>query len=131
METQKAKKVHAGDLHFEHKLWTSQLNLYKEQLMIFQTRLDEVARQNNNKEVMIQVEQFQNKFVIQQNHIDKLLQEFRRDEHHLAKLAQANIEAFDHRLFQDHENERQQIETFVAIYTELKNEFYEFLAAKL
>jgi hypothetical protein len=131
METQKIKKVHADDLHFEHKLWTSQLNLYKEQLMIFQTRLDEVARQNNSKEVMIQVEQFQNKFVIQQNHIDKLLQEFRRDEQHLAKLAQANIEAFDHRLFQDHEKEREQIETFVAIYTELKNEFYEFLSAKL
>jgi hypothetical protein len=131
METQKIKKVHADDLHFEHKLWTNQLGLYSEQLIIFQNRLDEIARQNTSKEIMMQVEQYQNKFVIQQNYIDKLLQEFRRDEQHLAKVAQANTVAFDHRLFQDHEKEREQMEIFIKLYTELKNEFYEFLAARL
>lgn len=127
MGKQQVKKVHAEDLHFEHRQWTSQLNLYKEQLASFQKRLEELARRNNQSEVTMKIEQFQNKIILQNNHIDKLLQEFRRDEQHLAKLAQENTTAFDHRLFNDHEDERKKMDTFVAIYTELKNEFYDFV----
>jgi hypothetical protein len=131
METLKGKRVHADELHFEHKLWASELNLCAEQLKVFQNRLEEVAQKNTNKDILIKVEQLQNQFIIQKNHIDKLLQSFKRDEHHLATLAQANTTAFDHRLFEDHEQEREEVNTFKSIYSAMKNEFYEFLAETL
>ena len=128
METQKTKKVHADDLHFEHKLWANQLNFYRDELIILQNRLDEVALKNNEKEVTIKIEQFQNKLTIQNNHLVKLRHDIQGSEKQLAASAEKNPIAFDHHLFQDHEGERKKVEVFTTLYTELKQDFYKFAA---
>jgi hypothetical protein len=42
----KSNKVHIDDLHFDHKVWKRELNFYKDELMVFQNRLDEVGQGN-------------------------------------------------------------------------------------
>jgi hypothetical protein len=131
METQKVKKVHAEDLHFEHKLWANQLSFNKEELSIFQNRLDELARHNNQIDVTIKIEQFQNKLSIQTNHLEKLKHDIQRSEQHLAAIAQKNVTAFDHKLFEDHQEERAKMETFTALYADFRKEFYKFVGENL
>jgi hypothetical protein len=125
---EKTKKVHADDLHFEHKLWNNQLSFYNDELHIFQNRLDEVARRNNEKDVTIKIEQFQNKFLIQKNQLDQLKHDINHSEQKLAASAEKNPIAFDHHLFHDHEGERKKVETFAKLYSELKQDFYTFIS---
>ena len=51
-----------SDLHFEHTAWNGELSFEKDELKIFQNRLEEVASRWTTKEVMFKVEQFKNNF---------------------------------------------------------------------
>tara|TARA_B110000503_G_scaffold136286_1_gene218352 strand:+ start:932 stop:1123 length:192 start_codon:yes stop_codon:yes gene_type:complete len=55
-------KVYMSDLHFEHTAWNGELSFEKDELKIFQNRLEEVASRWTTKEVMFKVEQFKNNF---------------------------------------------------------------------
>ena len=57
------------DVHQEHAEWISKLNFYKDDIKIFNTRLEEIVSKNNGEEVLAEVERFQNQFIIQRNNI--------------------------------------------------------------
>ena len=40
--TKTAPKKHIDELHFEHKLWTSKMRFYMDELSIFENRLSEL-----------------------------------------------------------------------------------------
>ncbi len=124
----KTPKVHAQDLHFDHKLWLNQLDFYKQELEIFQKRLDEVAVRNNSEEFRRGVSHLQNQILIQNEQADMHIHDFKSAEQKLEKIILENPVAVDHRLFDDHTYERTRMETFVKIYTDFKDELYQFLA---
>lgn len=57
-------------LHSEHREWLNKLDFYKDDLVVLRQRLEEVAARNTLREIMAQVEHFQNLFIIQRNEID-------------------------------------------------------------
>jgi hypothetical protein len=63
-------KAKIYDQHAENTEWTSKLNFYKDDIKIMTGRLEEVASKNSSKEVLAQVEHFQNQLIIQRNNID-------------------------------------------------------------
>ena len=66
-------KAKIYDQHAENTAWTSKLNFYKDEIKIIKGRLEEVAAKNSSKEVLAQVERFQNQMIIQRNTIDEAI----------------------------------------------------------
>ena len=56
----------------DHSTWLKELDFYNEELSLLEKRLLEIADKNNGKEVMAEVEHFQNQFIVQRNNMDVL-----------------------------------------------------------
>lgn len=120
-------KVYMSDLHFEHKVWTSQLKFQKEELGFFTKRLEEVVTRWTDKDVLKNVEHFQNAFLVQSNQIDQLLHDVKMHEEGLVDRTKENPVAIDHVRFDDHTNQREMVETQNKLFAELKADFMKFL----
>lgn len=121
------KKVHMSELHFELNLWLNEFKFYKDEIKIFNHRLEDIVSGNTNKEVMQQLEHFQNQYIRQAEVIDELRHEVKQHENVLEKEAMDNPIAIDHRYFEDHTALRDQMGQFKKIYQELKTDFMRFL----
>ncbi len=112
----------------ENGEWASKLNFYKERLIILKERLAEVASKNSHKEVLAEVEHFQNQFIIQKNNIDEISHTVKKIEESLQKEIKSNPIAVDHRKAEYHLNEKNAVESFERNFNELRLEFKVFLA---
>ncbi|MCU0448847.1 MAG: hypothetical protein MUC97_03245 [Bernardetiaceae bacterium] len=131
MQAQAFKKVHLNDLHFNYRMWINQLAFYKEELKIFQKRLEEVAPRNTNQDFRQQLGHFQNHLVIQNEQLDILKHDIKGLENVLERQAQANPQHVTEMTFQNDGQIRERMETFVRLYDELKHDFMRFLATWL
>ncbi|KOY85411.1 hypothetical protein AD998_03915 [bacterium 336/3] len=127
----KSQKKHLSDLHFEHQLWQSEAKFFADELKIYQNRLDEIASKNTGDEISKKISHFQNQFIIQKEQLDILNHEVKIHEQSLAKFAQENPVAIEHRLFEDHSIMQDKLQTFKKIYSDLKLEFTQFVADSL
>ncbi len=57
-------KTSINALHHQSSDWLRELQFYKDDILLLQTRLQEVAAKNTAQEVLAQVEHFQNKFIL-------------------------------------------------------------------
>jgi hypothetical protein len=114
--------------HKEHNIWKSNLLFYKEEINVFKKRLEELAQKNNASEVSLQIEHFQNQFIIQRNNIDELLHAINACETELETKIKKNPIAVDHRKVPFHSGEKEQIESFEINFNALRKEFYRFAA---
>lgn len=122
------KTKHIDELHFEHQLWLNEAKFYRDELKIYQNRLDEVASKNTAQDVRKEIEHFQNQFIIQKEQLDILNHHVNEHEQWLAKFAKENPIAVDKRLFANHIEVHDKIEMFKKLYGELKMEFNRFIA---
>ena len=53
--------------HADHTEWLSKMKFYTDEITILKNRLGEIASKNNQKDVLAQVEHFQNQLIIQKN----------------------------------------------------------------
>jgi len=121
-------KVHMSDLHFELNLWLNEFKFYKDEIKIFNHRLEDIVSRNTHKEVMQQLEHFQNQYIRQAEVIDELRHEVKQHENILEKEVRDNPVAVDRRYFEDHTELREKADQFKKIYMELKVEFMRFLS---
>lgn len=120
------KNIYLSDLHYEHKLWRNELEFYKEELSILESRLKEIITRNTEFEVEASVESYQNRFDLQRDHISDLKHRIKKHEHYLADYAQSHPIAIDHVFFTDHTSLREDMDRFRELYFELKIEFNRF-----
>jgi hypothetical protein len=128
MSITKEKTKHIDELHFEHQLWIKELQFYKDELVVFNKRLTEVAGMYTNNEVLNRLEHFQNQFILQNEVADTLLHDLKEHEHILANTAKEFSIAIDHRAFSDHPKMREAMDSFIKIYRELRNDYMRFLS---
>lgn len=124
----KAKHTYLVDLHFDHKVWTRRLKFYKDEIGMFETYLGEVAVKNTSKDCLADVEHFQNQFIRQKEVIDEFVHDIKIKEESLAKYAQENPVAIDHKYFEPEPAMTDRYQTFEHIYHDLKEEYRRFLA---
>ncbi len=122
------KHIYMKDLHFELKVWLNELNFFKEEVGFFENRLMEVARKNTDREMMIELEHFQNQFIRQKEVIDETRHDVKQAENQLELFAHDHPIASDHIYFDDHGSLRESMNIFRDIYTDLKKNFLRFLA---
>jgi len=119
-------KRYLKDLHFDHKIWRNELEFYKEELQILQTRLEDLAERNTDHEMKALQEQFQNRFIRQNEVIDELLHEINVHEDELAQFIKDHPVASDHVHFDDHAPMRDKMNTFNKLYKDLKDDFHRY-----
>lgn len=124
-------RKHIDELHFDHRLWVNELKFYRDELKIYNHRLEDLAKANSVVEVTARIEQFQNQIIRQNEVIDELLHKINGHEHQLAKQAIEHPIAIDHVLFADHTSLREEVERNNQLYTEFKSEFVRFVADRL
>ena len=121
-------KTNIIDQHAEHTKWLSAMAFYKDEIKIMQKRIEEIAAKNTSKEVLVKIEHFQNQLLIQDNNISKIQHLINHDENAIKNSINANPVASDHRLAEDHAEERQMVENFANHFKELKTELNVFLS---
>lgn len=126
--TTATRTKHIDELHFEHQLWSNEAKFYKDELGIYQKRLEEVAAKNTAADVRKQIEHFQNQFIIQKEQLDILNHHVNEHEQWLTKYAKENPVAIDKNLFADHTVINDKVDAFKTIYADLKKEFNKFVA---
>lgn len=124
-------RKYIADLHFDHMEWINSLKFYKDEIGIFEHRLEDIVRRNNKHEVMAELEHFQNQFIREREVIDELRHDIKAHENVLEKESKDHPVAIEHRYFTDHAGLRDRFQTFEKLYRELKAEFHQWLAKRL
>lgn len=120
-------KVDVQDLHFEHKLWTNELEFFAGELKFFENRLSDLVMRYREIEVLAQLEQFQNQFIRQKEVLDKLLRDIRVHEQSLGMKLRKEKDLSEPFL-DEHTAMRHRMSDYRKIYAELKDKFFHFLA---
>lgn len=115
-------------LHLDHQLWLNELKFYEDEVTIFEHYLEEYVKKAgpDQKELMADLEHFQNQFIRQKEVIDELKHEIRLSEQRLSKEIQLGVRMTDDDKIR-HNHLKDRMETFRKIYRELKAEFYGYM----
>ncbi len=114
------------DLHSELIEWSNKLKFYKDEIGIMKGRLEEVASKNTDKDLLKQVEHFQNQFIVQRNNVDEISHEVKMNEEKLIGEIKSNPVAVDRRKLADHSKERDLVNGFEKNFNAIRTEFKEF-----
>jgi hypothetical protein len=115
------------DQHQKHLDYLNRLEFYTEEIAILKERLNEVTAKNTDKEVLKQVEHFQNQFIIQRNNIDELKHTIKIHENELQMEVAKNPTAVDHRKVSVDDKTQDFMRYFEQNFNELRKEFNLFL----
>ena len=119
--------LHMTDLHEDHKLWKNELDFYKDELKIYTHRLEELVVKYTNKDMLAELEHFQNSFLMHDNIISELIAEIKDHENEFEKIVKDNPVANDKVRFESHDKHEEKILSERKIYNELKTDFTKFL----
>ena len=115
-------------LHEENKEWMNNLLFYQDEIKIMKSRLEEIAGKNTLKEILAQVEHFQNQFILQLDSIDNLKHELNINNDEITREIQKNDVALERRKMEDHATLREKVAYFSKNFILLKAEFNVFLS---
>jgi len=117
-----------AQVNTEHTEWIKGLEFYKEEIHNLENKLLEIATKNTSFEARQGIEHFQNQFVVQRNNIDELRHKIKEHIHVFTKLPELQEEVVENERLADHENLRDEYQSFEKIMRELRLEFNVFLA---
>ena len=116
------------ELHEEHQEWLNKIAFYADDILVMRKRLEEIASKNTGKEILAEVEHFQNQFILQKENIDELHHALKDHENYLENRVDENPTASDHRKENDHTKMRERMSGFEKIVNDLRHEFNNFLS---
>jgi hypothetical protein len=115
-------------LHEDHKTWLNKLEFYKDEILIMQNRISEIAKKNTSKEVLSFVEHFQNQLIVQKEQIDTVKHEINSHERSLEEKVNKKAVANESKKFLDHPEQRNNVESFEKNFNDLRKELIQFLS---
>ena len=125
----KTELIQNSDLHFDHKQWNNELDLWQDELKSFNKRLEELVMRSTDKDVMVQVEHFQNVFIIHTKVVDALKRHIKVHETNMAFHSKKGEDVIDQVYVQQHLEIKNRIKTQRNLFGELKKEFLPFISA--
>ncbi len=123
----KKELIFNTDLHFEHENWSRELRFWEDELRSFQNRLDELVTRWTDKDVLAQIEQFQNKFMIQSDALNSIENQIEMHETNMADHYMKNEEAMNKDLVKKHLAMRDRMEEQRNLFNGIKKDFFNFL----
>lgn len=116
------------EIHTEHTNWYSKLDFYKDEIAILENQLEEVAAKTKKKDILAEIEKFQNQFIIQKDNIDRIRHDVNIDEDKVIKELRQNPYNLDKHSIKEDSSIEDSIETFEKNFKELRYDFSTFLA---
>lgn len=123
METQKIYQQHE-----ENKKWMNDMLFFQDEIKVMERRLSEIAAKNTSKDVLSNLEHFQNQLIVQKNTIDTLKHELNIGNDAITAEIKKNGTAVDHRNVPDHTALRSQVTSFEKVYGDNKAEINRFFS---
>lgn len=117
-----------SDLHFEHKQWRRELLFWEDELKSLKNRLSELVLRWTDKEMLAQLEHYQNQFMIQENEIDELEDLINLHETNISEHLKKGEDVLNLQLVKKHIEFRNHMDTQRNLYSELKRKFFRFLS---
>lgn len=119
-------RVYVKDLSFDHELWDNEMKYYRNELEIFDHRLEQDVVRLTDREALRELEHFQNQFIRQNEVLDILNKRVRQNRKNLLRVSVEGAIDTNHNLVNDYNSLRDEFETFEKIYSELKKKFVDF-----
>jgi preprotein translocase subunit SecA len=116
------------DQHLEHGQWLKTIDFYRDEIRIMRSRLEEIVTKNNQQEVTVHVERYQNQLIIQSATLDQLSHDIRKHEQVITEMIKENPVASNHRRAPVHPEHEEGMITFEKMFNDLRQEFIRFLA---
>lgn len=120
-------KTSLQSLHFYHSVWNKELAFYKDEISVLEPHLQELTNKYTLREVIEEIEHFQNQFDLHKENINILQNDINSHEKRLANYAQNNPIDAEHDSFGSHRMMTKKMETQRSIYHNLKKEYYLFM----
>ncbi len=118
------KVAYLSDLKFNLETWKRELKFHKNEMETFEDKLEEIAQREQQKRAMKPLESFQNRIMIEQSAISKLI--------HRCKNKMKNIdhadynETIDGRLQNEQNPLREDMRTYIKMHYDLKEEMMNY-----
>lgn len=123
------KISYLSDLKFNLETWKRELRFHMNEMDTFQEKLEEIAAREYEKRAMLQIENFQNRILIECNEISKLMH---RCKHKMNALNTADYnEGIDGRLMREQHPLKDDMRQYILMHYELKEEMMNFFAQYL
>ena len=118
------KVSHISDLKFNLETWRRELRFHFDEMDTFEEKLEEIAAREYNKSASIQIEQFQNRILIEKDAISKLKH---RCKNKMANLNRVNInDELDRKYQSEHRPLMEDMRTYIKMHYDLKEEMMTF-----
>ena len=118
-------RVYVKDLNFDHELWDNEMKFYRNELEIFEHRLEQDVVRLSDRMALQELEHFQNQFIRQNEVLDILNKRVRVNRKAIARES-INGEVNNASLFDEYKALREEFEVFEKIYYNLKRKFMDF-----
>jgi hypothetical protein len=125
MET---KTLYNINMHFEHVQWKNELAFWTDELKSFNNRLSELVTRWTDKDVLTQLEHFQNEFILHGGVIEDIEETINKHEISISNNSDENHESMNVYMTKNHLELRDKLETQRQVYADLKKEFFKFLS---
>ena len=127
MDNMQTKPIFNEDIHFEHQQWERELDFYDDEIKIFKNRLAEILHKSQDREFLVELDHFENRFRIHHSKIEAFKQRIRAHETNMSRQYQAGENAMDRVMYDYHLDFREQMQTEREMYNDLKKEFFHFI----
>ena len=121
-------KTSVSTLHHQATDWLRELEFYKQEIGILSTRLEEVAGKNTDKEVLAQVEHFQNKFIMLREQLDVLKHDVNQRSEEINELAKTRPEHINERFASTSDKLLERFKDYTRSVADTRYEFNTFLS---
>lgn len=117
------KVSHLSDLKFNLETWKRELRFHFDEMDTFEDKLEEIAAREYNKDASIQIEQFQNRILIEKDAISKLKH---RCKNKMINLNKFNYNDLDVKYKSEHRPLMEDMRTYIKMHYDLKEEMMTF-----
>jgi hypothetical protein len=122
--------INLPDLHFEQRLWINKLKFCKSQIDTLQDNLDSLVKYYFNSELMAEVEQYQNKFIVYRELADRLIKEYKYFRNQISKQMSVQNNGFDlEELISSKKKLEEKTSDYTKYFEELKSNFIHFFTS--
>jgi hypothetical protein len=119
-----AKMMYLSDLRFNVETWKRELQFHFNEMDTFQEKLDEIASRDQDPMVMIKLEVFQNRIMIEKDAISKLKHRCRNK---LVNLNKVDMnENISGRFQNEQSTMKEDMRTYIKLHYELKEEMMDY-----
>ncbi len=118
------KIAYLSDLKFNLETWKKELKFHKKEMKSFQKKLEEIAIRQESNRALKPLENFQNRIMIEQDVISKLIHRIKNKMKNINKVDYS--ETIDGRLQNEQHTLRDDMRTYIKLHYDLKEEMMNY-----